>query len=667
MYDEIVPFFGTPKAKLFVALNYTDGDHYDHAINEGNAEALLDEPLWQLMAAKNYVNGGRNPGQQALAPNTQPELLEVAGKFMIFIAVVAGTHAAIDGLRQAAPAAGKAPFGAMQSTAMGRANNASDKLYQQIYTNFASLDESTRQFYQQLLNIIDVRGNVVAQAPTGPNQARLNLLKVDPRNSKSAVIFQQTLPLMPAGTFHVNATGVKLQLDGDGLRQFYRNEYLGAGGFAGQSGGAGLADFFPDWAATPANPNGLDVAKFTAALVYATNKKVQAQDGDVKGDFDGVYDLVTGKLYDVDAQGNLTKDGVVVDAKSYANDIAAGKVNCYGTNLADCDKVFECLLSGDSKRLGRCLAKLRSADMGLVASKEVKDMRPEVALKLLKTFGIELREEYGMKVPMEFLEWRATMESRVGADAADAIKQNKKLLEYLRQVVHLVRANPEIIGDNRQTLNARKQQAAHSGVQPPRKFIAPSVRAVPASTMLLRTIPGMVQQISMPAPPMLPPGIAGFGYGPVAGFPYGLLSGGAQGDLTETAQGLQNSFSKVLTDLQNSGKDLVDNDKKLIENAIKKVSKNEKQIRHALNELSAFTKLNDTLKNGLPQALELKDIDGSSRLVSVSKNVATLNTNVGSLARENQALITQLYNNVFKSLASLRLGVSSSNLVPVSN
>jgi hypothetical protein len=272
-----------------------------------------------------------------------------------------------------------------------------------------------------------------------------------------------------------------------------------------------------------------------------------------------------------------------------------------------------------------------------------------------------------MKVPMEFLEWRATMDSRVGHDAAEAIKQNKKLVEYLRQVVHLVRSNPAIIAENRQTMNSRKQQAAQSGVQPPRKFIAPSVRAVPASTMLLRTIPGMVQQISMPTPPMLPPGIAGFGYGPSAAFPLGLLSGGAQSDLTETAQGLQNSFVKVLKDLQNSGKDLVDNDKKLIENAIKKVSKNEKQITHALNELSAFSKLSDTLKNGLPQALELKDTDGSSRLVSVSKNVSNLNTNVGSLARENQALITQLYNNVFKSLASLRLGVSSSNLVPASN
>ena len=672
MYDEIVPFFGTPKAKLFVALNYTDGDHYDHAINEGNPEALLDEPLWQLMAAQNYKNGGREGWQPVLAPNTQADPLEVAGQFIEFVTNVASTHAAIDGVRPgtalpAAPGATRKDIriNSLQATSMGRAGNTSDELYQQIYTNFASLDESTRQFYSQFLNVVDIKENVVGQI-SAPNRGRLNLLKVDPRNNQSTVIFEQTLPLMPAGAFLVDNNG-KMPLDGDGLRKLYREAYTGSGGIAGiyQRGGAGLADFYPEWAA---GANGLDVPKFTAALVYATNKKVQAQsDNGVKGDFDGVYDLVTGKLYDVDSDGNLIKDGVIVDAKSYAAAIAAGNVNCYGTNLDNCDKVFECLLSGDSKRLGRCLAKLRSADMALVAGKEVKDMQPQIALKLLKTFGIELREEYGMKVPMEFLEWRATMESRVGHDAADAIKQNKKLVEYLRQIVHLVRANPAIIAENRQTMNSRKQQAAHSGVQPPRKFIAPSVRAVPASTMLLRTIPGMVQQISMPAPPMLPPGIAGFGYGPSASFPFGLLSGGAQSDLTETAQGLQNSFVKVLKDLQNSGKDLVDNDKKLIENAIKKVSKNEKQITHALNELSAFTKLSDTLKNGLPQALELKDIDGSSRLVSVSKNVSNLNTNVGSLARENQALITQLYNNVFKSLASLRLGVSSSNLVPASN
>lgn len=684
MYDEIVPFFGTDKARLFVALNYNDGDNYSHAINEGNPDALLDEPLWQLMIAKNYVNGGRALWQQQLpvagpgVVQAVPEDLEIAGQFFDFISTIAQQHALIDGVtrRTVLPVAGpgsrsRVDMNDLRKTGTGDPRLPSNRLYQQIYTNFASLDESTRQFYQQHLNIVDVVGNVVPQKTAGV-QARLNLLKVDPRNNQSTVVFQQTLPLLPTGSFYINNTGVKQVVNSTDIRDHYRDEYLGNNGIAGvlQRGGAGLADFFPDWAASLTNQNGLNVSKFTAALVYATNKRVQAQaSGRVAGDLDGIYDLVTGNLYSVDAQGNLVKDNHVVDAASYAADIAANNVECYGTNLQDCDKVFECLLSGDPKKLGRCLGKLRKANMAQIAGKELKDMHPEVALKLLRTFNIELKkDQYGNHVPMEFLEWRATLDARVGVDAAAAIKQNKQLLEYLRAVVQLVRTNPEIIAANRQKQVQQRTNQVPSSFTPPRPFVAPSKRSAPASSMLLRTVPFITNQLAMPQPPLLPPGIAGFGYGPVAPFPLGFLSGGAsQSDLTDSAQSLQSTYEAVLKDLQNSGKDLVDADKNLIENAIKRVSKNQKQIEHALNELNAFNKLSVSLKAGLPQALELKDVDGASRMVNLDKTVSNLQSNVSSVARENQALITQLYNNVFKSLASLRLGQPSSNLVAITH
>lgn len=696
MYDEIVPFFGTEKAKLFVALNYTDGDNYSHALNEGNAEALLDEPLWQLMSAKNYANGGRAGWQAALAPHTEPKPLELAGQFIDFIGSIARHHARIDGVVAIIPAGtrrGAVPMDVQKGVNVqpgaligGPALNASpqsDDLYRQIYTNWERLDESTRQFYSQHLNILDALGNVVAQQTPG-QKARLNLLKVDPANNMSALKFEQTLPLLPAGAFFVNGAGREVQLNADAVRGEYQQVYRGAGGIAGalQYGGD-ISQYFKHWAATgpgyvapaggpAANPNGLDVPKFTAALVYATNKKLKARaSGDVKSDFPHVFDLVTGNLYSVGPNGELKKGDKVVDAASYAADIAAGNVHCFGTNLADCDKVYECLLSGDPKKLGRCLGKLRKADMKLVAGTELKSIRPEVALELLKTFNIELRKDtYGNRVPMEFLEWRATLDARVGAAAASAIKENKQLLDYLRAVVELVRANPEIIAENRQRAVEMKQALSNAGVvvNKPRPFIAPSKRAAPASTMLLRTIPYVTSQLSLPTPPLLPPGIAGFGYGPALSFPFGFMRGGAdKNELTDLASVLKKNYDAVLKDLQDSGKDLVDSDKNLIENAIKKVSKNQKDIEHLLNELRAFNRLSAGLKAGLPQTLGVEDVEGASRMVNLDRTVDNLQSNVGSIARENQALITQLYNNVFKSLASLRLGVSSSNLVPASH
>jgi uncharacterized protein YoxC len=268
---------------------------------------------------------------------------------------------------------------------------------------------------------------------------------------------------------------------------------------------------------------------------------------------------------------------------------------------------------------------------------------------------------------MEFLEWRATLDDRVGAAAASAIKENKQLLDYLRAVVELVRANPEIIAENRQRAVEMKQALSNAGVvvNKPRPFIAPSKRAAPASTMLLRTIPYVTSQLSLPTPPLLPPGIAGFGYGPALSFPFGFMRGGAdKNELTDLASVLKKNYDAVLKDLQDSGKDLVDSDKNLIENAIKKVSKNQKDIEHLLNELRAFNRLSVGLKAGLPQTLGVEDVEGASRMVNLDRTVDNLQSNVGSIARENQALITQLYNNVFKALASLRLGVSSSNLVP---
>jgi hypothetical protein len=678
MYDEIVPFFGDAKAKLFVALNYNDGDNYSHAINDAsNPDTLLDEPLWQLMAAKNYVNGGRADWQKALGGDKVHDL-EIAGQFLNFIADIAKHHAHIDGVFTVSEISDLETRGEKRSEVRRKdviqptGNNSTDQsraLYNQIYTNFASLDESTRQFYSQHLNIVDMINNVIARQTPG-TPARLNLLKEDPRNNMSTVKFQNTLPLLPKGAFFINRDGSQNRTEATLLRDHYRDVYKGEGGLAGrlQKGGAGLADYYADWAAV-----GLDVAKFAAALVYTTNKKVQDQaSGKVAGDLDGVYDLVTGNLYSVGPNGELMKGNKVVDARSYAEDVAAGNVNCHGTELEACDNVWECLLSGDSKKLGRCLGKLRKADMKLVAGKEFKDIRPEAALKLLKTFNIELKKDsYGNRVPMEFLEWRATLDARVGTAAAEAIKQNAQLMEYLRAVVQLVRSNPEIIDENRSKAAQQRAVAAQSDLKLPRPFVAPSKRAAPASSMLLRTVPFVTQQLSLPQPSMLPPGLAGFGYGPVAGLPFGFMPGmgmrGGGDELTETAQLLNNNFAAILKDLQSSGKDLVDADKQLIENAIKKVSKNQKQIEHALNELKAFNKLSTTLKAGLPQALNLKDVDGASRMVNIDSNVSNLQSNVGSLARENQALITQLYNNVFKALASLRLGVQSSSLVPVGN
>lgn len=714
MYDEIVPFFGTEKAKLFVALNYTNGDDYSNALNEGNAEALLDEPLWQLMSAKNYINGGRTRqqptvrgatgGAPGVAPGVAPvdlQEFEVAGQFIDFIKSIARHHAQLDGLTpkgdtemKAAELAstGLAPVSrsdigmkkqrSVNTTGINQSSEESDKLYRQIYTNWERLDESTRQFYSQHLNVLDSLRNVVQQQTPG-EKARLNLLKTDPGDNMSTVVFQQTLPLLPKGAVMVAEQPLVpvapvdpvQKLDQDFLRKEYRKQYLAERGAASRvayQGGGAMEEYFKAWASSTTNPNGLDVAKFTAALVYVTNKKVKATStGDVKGDFDSVYDLVTGNLYTVGSNGELLKDGKTVDAKSYAEDIANNKVKCFGTNLADCDNVYECLLSGDPKKLGRCLGKLRNADMKQVAGKEFKDIRPEAALELLKTFNIELRkDQYGNRVPMEFLEWRATLDARVGQSAAAAIKGNKQLLAYLRGVVELVRLNPNIIAENRNKEVSSRLNPANTGgitINKPRPFIAPSKRAAPASTMLLRTIPFVTNQLSLPTPPLLPPGIAGFGYGPTMSFPFGFMRGGDgdKNELTDLALGLKKNYDTVLRDLQDSGKDLVDTDKQLIENAIHKVSKNHKQIVHLLNELAAFNRLSTVIKAGLPRVIGASDFEGASRMVNLDKTVDNLQSNVGSIARENQALITQLYNNVFKSLASLRLGVSSSNLIPV--
>jgi hypothetical protein len=635
MYDEIDDFFGAPgttvggkddkRGRLFTSLNYK-GNNFSESLNtKENPETIKNEPIFQLMLAKNYT------GKETLGDNV------ISDQFIDFVRSVGTRHASIDGKLQAPTTAGMT----------------ADKLAH-IYANWPNMSHDGRDFYSQLINLVNItESRSVAPAPfVGMNvrEFRLNLKKVDASQPASETIFGKTLPYLPSGCV---AEGSTATLAVDHLHKVYDNAVRGTrSAFVG-----GAASELSSWEAV-----GLNVSVFLRNIAYIQKKALSSPSG-VKGELGDIYDLTTDKIYSM-------KDGKLVDASEnvmdearYQKDVAD---NCEGTYLPSCELVFECLLSGDPKGLSRCLGKLSIESMYVVAKSECAKMNPKVMKKVLSTFDIRTNKHGKVE---EYIEWRGSLESRLtqklggerGAKTAGAILANKKLLEYLRNLMEVIRSNPVLTNDKGVTLSDLPDKTGDKI----KYFIKPTNinRAAALSTQLgtlvnqLNVLPqNFVSQFNGPlnwanvnfgSPMMLPP----FS---------GMRGGGCVEDSVATMEAI---YNQILEEMKRNGKDLVDDDKKRIENAIDQIKKNNSQLVSALNDLKGFMRLNSAITNGLTN-VSLNDIKGSSN-VDLSNQIRSFESSINNTANSQVSLMTALIDQVFRPMALIASGSSTSLLRPI--
>lgn len=179
-------------------------------------------------------------------------------------------------------------------------------------------------------------------------------------------------------------------------------------------------------------------------------KKIE--DGEHKASFDDfLKDQATGIIYGRDAKGLFKLDG---ETKVYSKEEDFGK-DCGRTFLKQDDNnkcsriVAECLISGDKRNLATCLEHYKNEDLFIIANDELEKMNADVAVKILRTFGVrETTGDHGVESE-SFNSW---VKNVVGVmkpvSTRDIILGNQNLLNYLEGVIAFVNKHPAILNES---------------------------------------------------------------------------------------------------------------------------------------------------------------------------------------------------------------------------
>jgi len=328
--------------------------------------------------------------------------------------------------------------------------------------------------------------------------------------------------------------------------------------------------------------------------------------------------------------------------------------------------VHTCLLKGDPKALSACLGKLSIESMYAVAKSEVAKMNPRVMEKVLNTFDIRSNKHGKLE---EYIEWRGSLESRLvqklgaerGSKTAGAILANKKLLEYLRNVMDIVRANHGALSNKGDRTLSDLPVKTDDRIK---YFVKPTNinRAAALSTQLgtlvnqLNVLPqNFVSSFNMPL------NLSNVNFGSPMMLPLmGMRGGGCIEDSVATMEAI---YKQILEEMKRNGKDLVDEDKKRIENAIDQIKKNNSQLSSALNDLKGFMRLNTALTNGLTN-VSLNEIKGSAN-ADLSNQIKSFESSINNTASSQISLMTALIDQVFRPMALIASGASTNLLRPI--
>ena len=624
MYDDLAPFFGpeAKRARLFVALNYK-GTQFTVPLNTAeNPDTLKSEPLWQLMLAKNYKSTS-NEGDNV-----------ISNEFIEFVTNVARFHNKLDKEQKA--------------TGFNTQNADTLIFMSNVVNRYNELDPDAQTFFSEMVNLVRETPAVavgVAERPTQP--IRVNLKKRQLNTPNAQTVFASTLPFLPKGCKKVDGS----LFDGDALQKLHQTTAM--------TGGA-LFDGADAWTT-------LDTEKFLKGVMAAQK---HARDIHVTTEFGDLYDLSNDNVYTRDTMGNLLQNGKPVD------DALLNSSPCATTGISadKCDQVYECILSGDSKKLHRCLSKFRDEDMFTVARDELKKMNPSVLKKILETFSVRVVKGTVEHYMVWLSDFRNRLVSSMGEELGNktfnVISENKKLLNYLHELINLASGSPALFA--RASDLSDMPNKDFKKTQNVKYFYRPD--KMDSSTMMPAYLDTLLNQLRV-----LPQDLSGqynamvrtAGVIPSMALPLGMtLRGGARGKKhrnmiggADNVETMKRVYMGILQDMQRRGKDLVDEDKKHIETAIKQLEENNKKLQKALKDLQAFIRLSEAVDVGISK-VTLKDVENlsSQNLSSLKSTVSNLENCVGRVTRDQVGLMTSLIDQVFRPMALLNIGAPTAQL-----
>lgn len=489
------------------------------------------------------------------------------------------------------------------------------------------------------------------------NEVRVNLVKEYPGSDLPR--FGATLAWLPVkqglvGKLHfTNANGLSDVVNApevDSIREIYRCVYLEKPCVIGGQT-LNLPTNF-DQVKLNKDDFNLDYLK----IIHKTIRTVkEAPKGQSEYEFSTLFeDMATHIKYGRDQKGLYRFDG---NQKIYESEEKFNTDDCAGSGLTTNDKrkcvgvVADCLIRGNNFDLSICLEQLADKDMFEVAVNELEP-RPDVAVKILKTFGVREGYSNGRKMVETYESWLKGVVSGMKASVRDTILSNENLLKYLQGVIAFVNRHPVIlnedltedsVGDSLPSLNE-----IDSRMEKRYLYIPPHgcKEGKVFEGSVLRGFTGSVYATSVPSISSLP--YTNAYVGPSIATNMLFQQGGTSNMLSnlnsieerinrksarkELSSGLLVALmQRVFDDLKDAGMELNGDDKKKIHDGIEKVKIIEEKtfelyrMLRKLADLLAFFKASGCTSYNLPREVSVRELRNKSDALSIiERNVVKL-------------------------------------------
>lgn len=495
-------------------------------------------------------------------------------------------------------------------------------VFDNVFKMWGGLENDVRKFYIShlllmfkgpsnnwlVLNNFDKFGN--------SENYRINFKKS--KINKSRTIFSETLPFIPSVTNNVwftnNANKVeKIDLSNLSevdkksiLKNIYDGVYTSGNSFQIMINGKSRS--FDVNTKSNIKPRfDINYQKFISGVINEFMKYQQVP-VDYRDDFDDLLvDLTTNIVYNKDEKGlyqMVNGNKVYYNNTKLESDLTS---NCYGTYIKDddnnCAIVATCILNNTPQNLVRCLDSLREETLFDVAKSDISSINPEIMRRIVKTFGFDVRKETdGLYRPCSMEDWMRC--PKIPSEVKSLVQTNKKLRIYIGEIINIIRKNPIMLEENitqeRKEYSKMKMNYFVQPVQLERPVHNENIYR----NMLMKT--NMPQNFEIPFFANLSNVInvnnSGVQYGGVSNIVTKEI-----GD--KTSEKLKRLFDNIFRELVESGKELKDEDKLRIYNAIEQVGKLEAQLNTFYEEIQMFANMSKMMKDtNVIESTELSEI-----------------------------------------------------------
>lgn len=472
-------------------------------------------------------------------------------------------------------------------------------VFDNVYKSWGSLENDIRKFYISYLILMN-KGpggnwlilNSFDKFGKNNDDYRINFKKS--KLNKNRTIFSETLPFLPSITEKLwftddNNKVISIDLsklsdsDKKSLLKIIYDGVYNTGKYFDLNINGKLKTFeINPTMAPPKARFDLNYQKFIANIIK-NYMKFQTVPIDHRDDFDDLYvDLTTNLVFNKDTTGlyqMVNGSKVYYDDARLQTDLTS---NCYGTYLKDqndCPIVFKCILNNNPENLVRCLDSLREETLFDVAKSDINNINPKIMRNIIKTFGFSVRRETdGIYRPQSFNEWINS--STIPSSIKNLVQTNKKLAIYLGEILNIIRKNPIILDEN-----VAEQQKDYSRMNlnvfsQPMILERPTLSQNVYRDLLTRT--NIPNKLEMPF--FINLGNVGF----QSGGSHDLIS---KEKSERIADRLKRLFNSLFQELVSAGKELKDEDKIRIENAIDTYSKLEIQLNRLYEEIQMYANM----------------------------------------------------------------------------